>query len=103
MAIDRTTSAWLGLASAVLLTTACGQRPAANTAAEPGAAANGAAANQAAVAPTAPHPVTMEPDPANQTGPVARAVDADFPEPSLQDLRSGRLVCSALNKVDVDR
>lgn len=77
----------LVLGGVIFLASACQQGPATN-AADP-VAANGAAANSAEVSQNAssagyggaPHPVTMEPDPANQTGPVARAVDADFPEP----------------------
>ena len=66
----------LALGAGLLLAVAC-QGPASNDANAVGA--NGAAASQ--VAGPAPDPVTMEPDPANQTGPVARAVDAGFPEP----------------------
>ena len=67
----------LTLGGALFMAAACGQGPA-NDVVNAGGE-NGAAANQTASA--APHPVTMEPDPANQTTPVARSVDAGFPEP----------------------
>ena len=67
----------LALGGALFMAAACGQGPANN--AVTADSANGATANQTA-SPT-PHPLTMEPDPANQTTPVARSVDAGFPEP----------------------
>ena len=69
--------AGLALGGALLLAAACQQGPANNGVTADGTA--NMAANQTAS--SAPHPVTMEPDPANQTTPVARPVDASFPEP----------------------
>lgn len=92
----------LVLGGALLLAAACQQGPATNAVdavGANGAAANGAAANQTASGAgtgAGPHPVTMEPDPANQTGPVARAVDADFPEPCQAYARDTQACIDAL-------
>lgn len=60
-------------------------------------AADAASNDTAAAAPAVPHPVTMEPDPANQTGPVARDVDADFPEPCQAYVRETQACLGALD------
>lgn len=82
---------WLGAAGAALIVAACQQGPAGNGGNDgndaDAAAGNQAPANGAATGTPPPHPVTMEPDPANQTNPVARAVDASFPEPCQAYIR----------------
>lgn len=87
----------LVLGGALLLAAACRQGPATNAVDAVGA--NGAAANQIAGGAgtgAGPHPVTMEPDPANQTGPVVRAVDTDFPEPCQAFVRATQACIDAL-------
>jgi len=97
----------LVLGAALLLAAACQQGPATNAVDAVGAndaAANGPAANQSASGAgtgTVPHPVTMERDPANQTGPVARAIDADFPEPCQAYVRDTQACIDALDGAEV--
>jgi hypothetical protein len=90
----RKASRRLGVAGAALIAAACQQVPAAKDA--NGADAGQTPGNAAAAAPGEPHPVTMEPDPANQTGPVARSVDADFPEPCQAYVRETQACLDAL-------
>jgi hypothetical protein len=79
---------WLGVAGAALILAAC-QQGAGNNGADNGAAEanNQAPANMTAAGTPPPDPVTMEPDPANQTNAVARAIDANFPEPCQTYIR----------------
>ena len=90
----RKASRRLGVAGAALIAAACQQSPVAND--TEAAAADQAPGNAAAAAPKAPHPVTMEPDPANQIGPVVRSVDADFPEPCQAYVREIQACIDAL-------
>lgn len=88
----------LAAGGALLLAVACQQHPATDVAGANSAAPNATTNQNASGAGTGagPHPVTMEPDPANQTGPVVRAVDADFPEPCQTFVRETQACIDAL-------
>jgi hypothetical protein len=86
---------WLGVAGAALIVAACQQGPAGNGG--NGAGDNQAPANAAAAAPEVPNPVTMEPDPANNSAPVSRSVDAGFPEPCQAYVREIQECLDALS------
>jgi hypothetical protein len=95
---------WLGAAGAALIVAACQQGPAGNG----GNEAEAEAGNQAPAGGTSagvppPHPVTMEPDPANQTSPVARNVDAGFPEPCQAYVRDVQACLDRLGPAPTER
>jgi hypothetical protein len=92
---------WTGAAGVALILAACQQGPANNTA--DAAANNEAPANMTAAGVPPPHPVTMEPDPANQTTPVARDVDATFPEPCQAYVRDVQTCLDRLGPTPTER
>ena len=87
---------WLGAASAALLVAACQQGPAGNGGNNAATVDNQAPTNMTGAGTPPPDPVTMEPDPANQTNAVARSIDAGFPEPCQAYVREIQECLNAL-------